>query len=133
MNEIKFIDKDYFGQIMNSEYGKCHIAIIDGKDNRDWNSYIKTIEELYKFPTKDDNYAGYDDWMCDLSWFDVDEFVDEFVLFIINYDEFLSDDLKIKNIVMEGFKDSILPWWDEDVEKYVVEGRKRKFNVFIIK
>ena len=87
------------------------------------NDIIDKVQEVY------DNYDGYEDWMCDLFWFDVDEFV----LFIINYDEFLSDDLKSKNIVMEGFKDYILPWWDEDVEKYEVEGKKKKFNVFIIK
>ena len=129
MNKIEFIKKEVLDELVNKNRNNCYIVIIDGKENKDWDSYRDTIERLFKFPTKKNNYDGYSDWMRDLSWFDVDEFA----LFIINYDEFLSDDLKSKKIIMNMFRDTILPWWDEDVEKYVVEGRKRKFNVFIIK
>ena len=66
--------------------------------------------------------------MEDLWWFDVDGFI----LGILNYDKFLSKDLRYKEWVMESFRDVILPWWEEDVEKYVVGGKKKYFGVFII-
>ena len=125
MNKIEIISKEQFKEIVDKNINNYHIAIIDGKKNKDWNSYRETIEELFKFPTKNNNYDGYCDWMQDLSWFDVDGFI----VCIINYNDFLSNDLKSKNIIMKMFCDTLLSWWDEEVEKYVVGGEK-KFSMF---
>ncbi len=128
MNEIKFITEKELEKIIRETNAKRHLAIIDGKDIPDWGSYIKVIEKVYEFPMKNDNYDGYDDWMTDLSWFDEKEFI----LCIANYKSFLSKDAKSKRIVMDLFRDSILPWWDGEVEKYCVGGEKRSFQVFLI-
>ena len=58
--------------------------------------------------------------------------VDGFILGIINYDKFLSKDLWYKEAIMKSFRKEILPWWEEDVEKYCVGGEKKYFGVFII-
>ena len=43
---------------------------------------------------------------------------------------FINDEIS-KNIFLEILSDTVL-WWDEDVERYIVGGRRKKFNVYII-
>lgn len=128
MNKIEIIEKDDFEKLLNVNSNNCYIVIIDGKENKDWNSYKDTIESKFKFPTKNNNYDGYSDWMRDLSWLESKSFM----LFIFNYREFLSEDLECKKVIMNMFQNTILPWWSEDVEKYVVCGEKKDFNIFIV-
>lgn len=128
MNEIKFITEKELEGLTKEMNKKRHLAVIDGKEIPNWDSYIKIIEKIYMFPMKNDNYDGYNDWMRDLSWFDEEEFI----LCIVNYKSFLSNDEKSKKIVMELFRDYILPWWDGEVEKYCVGGEKRSFQVLLI-
>ena len=72
--------------------------------------------------------ASYNDWMKDLDWFGKDSYI----LIIRNYKSFLANDLPLKEMIMEGFRDYILPWWQEDVEKYVVEGKAKPFNIYLV-
>ena len=128
MNEIKNISKDDFYDLVNKNDNNYHVVVIDGKENQDWDTYVKTMGKLFQFPRPAIIWPQYEDWMEDLWWFDVDGFI----LGILNYDKFLSKDLRYKEWVMESFRDVILPWWEEDVEKYVVGGKKKYFGVFII-
>ena len=43
---------------------------------------------------------------------------------------FINDEIS-KNIFLEILSDTVL-WWDEGVERYIVGGRRKKFNVYII-
>ena len=43
---------------------------------------------------------------------------------------FINDEIS-KNIFLEILSDTVL-WWDEDVERYIVGGKRKKFNVYII-
>ena len=128
MNKIETVNIEYLNDLVNRNNSNCHIAIIDGKENKDWDSYIKTIRKIYRFPTIEDNYDGYLDWMTDLSWLGADSFI----LIFFNYDELLSNDLVCRKIILDKFSDYILPWWDGEVEKYMVGGEKKDFNIFIV-
>ena len=128
MNEIKNISRDDFYDLVNKNDNNYHVVVIDGKENQDWDSYKKSIEKLFKFHSPIVNLPSYVDWMQDLMWLNVDGFI----LGITNYDKFLSKDLRYKEWVMESFRDVILPWWEEDVEKHCVGGEKKYFGVFII-
>ena len=44
----------------------------------------------------------------------------------------MEQDLKNKNFFYELLKETILVWWDEEVEKHVVGGEKKVFNVFLV-
>ena len=105
-----------------------HVAIIDGNKAKTWKQYLKQIETVYDFPTKDDNFDGYSDWMCDLDWLKRDSYA----LFIMNYDDFMRNEPENKKRVMLMFLDSILPWWQHDVELYCVEGKPKQFNVYLV-
>ena len=43
---------------------------------------------------------------------------------------FINDEIS-KNIFLEILSDTVL-WWDEGVEIYIVGGRRKKFNIYII-
>lgn len=43
---------------------------------------------------------------------------------------FINDEIS-KNIFLEILSDTVL-WWDGSVERYIVGGKRKKFNVYII-
>ena len=105
-----------------------HIGVIDGIFSKTWLEYLEQIRLQYKFPTKEDVFEGYLDWMEDLSWLNKNAFA----LFIFNYNDFLSKEPQNKKIVMEMFTE-ILNWWSTDADKYWNEGMTRPFNVYLVK
>jgi hypothetical protein len=110
--------------------GDVWIGEIDGNSIRDLKDYFRVIYELMRFPrfSKFPNYPGYEDWICDLSWLNADGYV----LIITNYSGFMSEDLEEKEYVIKAFEEVILPWWQKDVEKYVVEGKAKPFNLVLV-
>lgn len=106
-----------------------YLIEINGVDIQSWNDYIFRIEEKMKFPTTCiDSIDRYLDWIRDLSWLNSDGYV----LIIYNYSQFLSKDTRIKGIVMDSLKDTVLPFWQEEVERCVVEGKAKPFNVYLV-
>ncbi|MDR0299022.1 MAG: hypothetical protein LBI13_02915, partial [Streptococcaceae bacterium] len=57
---------------------------------------------------------------------------DGYVLIIRNYKDFLKQDPKKKEIVIDEFKNNILPFWEEEVTRTVVGGKAKPFNVYIV-
>ena len=106
-----------------------HVAIIDGRKAKTWKDYLRQIETLFQFPTTNDNFDGYTDWMQDLSWLNKDAYA----LFIWDYDEFMCIEENNKKVVMSIFSEQILPWWQQDVELYCVGGKPKEFNVYLVK
>ena len=106
----------------------AHVAVINGDKVKTWDQYLKQIEIIYNFPTKGDNFNGYADWMMDLSWMECDSFA----LFIMNYDDFMCREPENKKHLMLMFLDTILPWWQHDIELYCVEGKPKQFNVYLV-
>jgi hypothetical protein len=106
-----------------------HLVEIDGNNIQSWKEYIAVIENGFKFPTSCiDTMCGYSDWIRDLEWLKKDAYS----LVIYDYNKFLRKDKALKRIIMEDFRDSILPWWQEDVVKYVVEGKAKQFNIYLV-
>lgn len=107
-----------------------NLFIISGADCQKLSDYFNQVYYQLNFPLIDINKSidTYFDWIRDLSWLSGDE-----IVFIINdFDILLKNDLNNKQIVMDLFQNEILPWWEDGVTKCVVEGKPRKFNVYII-
>ena len=81
-----------------------------------------------EFPIPAKGLDGYLDWITDLSWLNRDGYA----LIIKNYNCFMSEDLRKKEIVMESFGKTVLPWWENEVERCVVEGKAKSFNVYLV-
>ena len=103
------------------------VAIFDGKQ-------IQNKEELFRFLEKNvglpdaNNWSSITDWLTDLSWIKAEEY--NFIL--ENDDSFLKDDLSSKDLFLEILEEDILPWWECDVEKHVVGGKVKSFQVYIV-
>jgi hypothetical protein len=110
------------------EKKNIYIVEINGKGCSDISTYFNIISEKFKFPIKTKSYDSYNSWMKDLSWI----LNEKIVIIIYNYDSFLKNDIKAKKIIEKLFIDSILPWWDTEVCKYVLCGKKKSFNVYCI-
>ena len=106
-----------------------HLAEIQGSEIQSWDEYLDKIEVLYQFPNEwRVNISGYCDWMLDLDWLGKEGYV----LIIHDFSKFLVQDAKCKELVMEIFVDEILPWWQEDVEKYVAGWKPKPFNIYLV-
>jgi hypothetical protein len=102
------------------------LAEIDGKLVGD--DYLTVMSKLFGFPTLSRSLDSYNDWMRDLDWLGKDAYV-----FIIhNYKEFLENDLSYRQDIIGCFIEIILPWWQEEVEKFCVGGKPKSFNVYLV-
>lgn len=129
-NNIYYVSKQQAEEKLNDlkKDQMAHIGIIQGMTAKTWKDYLTQIRMQYLFPTIEDVFDGYSDWMEDLSWLNKDSYS----LFIFDYELFMSKEPKNKKIVMSMFLEDILPWWDTDVTKYCVGGEVKPFNVYLI-
>lgn len=130
MNEILHISKQKEQEILASlkRDQNTFYVIINGKQVRTLPEYLKVMSEEFSFPIPSKGVDGYMDWIRDLMWIEQENIV----LFIEDLPHFLEDDPSEKAEMIELFRDSILPWWDGEVELYVVEGEKRSFLVYLV-
>lgn len=105
-----------------------YVANINGSTIKSLQEYLKIVNELFKFPIPTRGLDGYLDWIRDLDWL----MKDGYVLIINDFSKFLNDDLQLKNKIVDDFKKVVLPWWQEEVEKCVVEGKAKPFNVYLV-
>lgn len=106
-----------------------YIFTIDGNKVSTKKEFFDAVEILFSFPTSCKNKVSrFDDWMMDLSWLDSDR---EICIVIDNFEHFLRDDPEFKDLVMDDFRQNILPFWEETVLTTVKDGKTRKMDVVI--
>lgn len=106
-----------------------YIFTIDGNKVSTKKEFFDAVETLFSFPTSCKNKVSrFDDWMMDLSWLDSDRGI---CIVIDNFEHFLRDDLEFKDLVMDDFRQDILPFWEETVLTTVKDGKTRKIDVVI--
>lgn len=105
-----------------------YIAEINGDNIKKLSDYLSIMSEAFHFPFPSHSLDSYNDWMRDLDWLDKDGYI----LIIYNFNSFLSHDLASKRLVIDGFKKIILPFWQENVLKEVVEGMIKPFVVYVV-
>ena len=106
-----------------------YIFTIDGNKVSTKKEFFDAVEILFGFPTSCKNKVSrFDDWMMDLSWLDSDRGI---CIVIDNFEHFLRDDPEFKDLVMDDFRQNILPFWEETVLTTVKDGKTRKMDVVI--
>jgi hypothetical protein len=107
----------------------AYLVEIDGKQIQSWEDYISAIQNNFKLPTPCfDSVDRYLDWMRDLDWLKKEEYI----LIITNYNLFLKNNSELKKQIIEDFVDVILPFWQEEVEEVVVDGKAKPFMVYLV-
>ncbi|WP_051650608.1 barstar family protein [Lachnoclostridium phytofermentans] len=90
--------------------------------------YLNSMSNLFQFPIKAQGLDGYNDWMRDLSWLNKEQ-----IIIIINdFFKFLQRDTLSKEVIIEDFKEVILPWWESEVTNCVVGGKTKKMLVYLV-
>ena len=106
-----------------------YIFTIDGNKVSTKKEFFDAVEILFSFPTSCKNKVSrFDDWMMDLSWLDSDRGI---CIVIDNFEHFLREDPEFKDLVMDDFRQNILPFWEETVLTTVKDGKTRKMDVVI--
>lgn len=127
--------------IFISKFSNAYIFMFDGEKCKTWPEYNEEIKK--QLPLKK-NYiytiADYDkldytikEHVNYMRQIDPVYFNQESYLVIINnYQLFLSEDLKYKEVFEEIYKKEILSWYDEFVEKESWSGSYRQFNLILV-
>ena len=106
-----------------------YIFTIDGNKVSTKKEFFDAVEILFSFPTSCKNKVSrFDDWMMDLSWLYSDRGI---CIVINNFEHFLRDDPEFKDLVMDDFRQDILPFWEETVLTTMKDGKTRKMDVVI--
>lgn len=104
---------------------KFHFPVFLKEDKRmiDWfeGAYGDTSDNYI-------NWNEYEDWITDLSWIEETSIV----LILFNYKNFLVDNIDSRNYIYNNLKNVVLPWWDTEVKKYMINGKTKEFKVFLI-
>ena len=87
---------------------------------------LKMIKQEFRLPDSS-NWDSLSDWITDLSWIEQDSYI----LYITNYSMLLKEDQINKQIFLEILEDTV-KWFDGEIEKYVVNGKRKEFNVYLI-
>ncbi|MGN1130471.1 MAG: barstar family protein [Ruminococcus sp.] len=132
-NEIlKTTEAEFEGIKSRIDIDKTFLAEIDGSAISDEISFFDYMERLYDLHTLNGtwgrNWSALNDLMTDLDWLDYDKHI----IAIHSYDLMFSDEPEAKTILMKYLKDSILPFWEEDVLNIVVGGKRKEFTVYLI-
>ncbi|SEO94389.1 Barstar (barnase inhibitor) [Amphibacillus marinus] len=113
--------------IKHTEKEDWYIVNIHGNSIQTKNDFLELMKEEFLLP----DCSGWDsfiDWMTDLSWIDRRCFC----IVINDYENFLKEDNESKEIIIEIFEEDILPFWEKDVMKTVVNGEPRTFKLYLV-
>ena len=105
-----------------------YVADLDGRQMTTIVQFLNKITESFKFPIPAKSLDGYLDWIRDLSWINAQGYV----LIIHNAKSFLDKEPNAKQDVLDDFDEVVFPWWQEDVEQFVVGAKAKSFNVYLI-
>ena len=120
---------DEVQEILKLTPSDIHVVEIDGELIQTWEEYSLEIEAKMQFPTTCiDNIDRYLDWIRDLEWLGKRGYM----IVFYNFSKLMRDNSKIKKMILEDFKDIILPWWQNDVENHVPYMKKSPFNVYLV-
>lgn len=143
MNKIKYIQPSEVPYIKRSN---SFVVEIDGKTIQSENDWLYTVAEKFRFPVYDGqkniewfkgafeyprkyfmNWNRFQDWITDLEWLNTDSVI----LVIFNYADFMSECAEAKKYIMDDLQNTV-DFWEYDAEKYIVGGRRKDFNVYIV-
>ena len=123
-NEIIFTNKNF--NIENIKKTNAYIVHLDGQQLLTKQDLLKMIKQEFRLPDSS-NWDSLSDWITDLSWIEQDSYI----LYITNYSMLLKEDQINKQIFLEILEDTV-KWFDGEIEKYVVNGKRKEFNVYLI-
>lgn len=129
-NKVYYLSKDEYNKIIFQEDER--VFVLDGSEIQTSEDMWKRMAELFMFPELPEkwqaDYYSYYDFMTDLNWIKEDKIV----LVIDSFSMFFKTDETSRKDEVDILENEILPFWEQEVERVVVGGKKREFNVYCV-
>ena len=105
------------------------VAEINGQNIKNMDDYLSAVWKAFRFPrTGHVNYYAYLDWIRDLNWLGADSYI----FAIKNFKTFMDKSPKEREIILKSLENTVIPWWDSEIERYQVGGKVKPFNIYLI-
>lgn len=133
MNKLYRMTKEEFEKRkILYKYNDVKYIVMDGKGIGTYEQYFDKLWEVFNFSEIPDgwekDYHTEDDFLTEM-----DELPDDKYIFVIkNYDEFLANNIEEKAEIEDYYENYLLPFWDEEVERVVVEGKRKDFDIYLV-
>lgn len=114
------------------KYPDTKYIVMDGAGIETYEQYFDRLWEVFGFSDipegwKKDYYTE-DDFLTEM-----DELPENKYVFVIkNYDKFMKNNNEEKHEIEDYYENYLLPFWDEEVERVVVEGKRKDFIIYLV-
>lgn len=133
MNKLYRMTKEEFEkEKILYRHNDVKYMVMNGAGINTYEQYFDKLWEVFgfsEFPEgwKKDYHTEYD-FMTD------DDFLpaEKYTFVIKNYDEFMKNNKWEKENLEDTYENYLLPFWDEEVERVVVEGKRKDFNIYLV-
>lgn len=133
MNKLYKMTKDEFERKkILYKFPDTKYIVMDGAGIETYEQYFDRLWEVFGFSDipegwKKDYHTEYD-FMTDM-----DELPEDKYAFVIkNYDKFLPHSNWEKANLEDTYENYLLPFWDEEVERVVVAGKRKDFSIYLV-
>ena len=133
MNKLyRMTNEEFEREKILYRYSDVKYIVMDGKGIDTYEQYFDKIWELFDFGEipvgfKKDYYTE-DDFLTEM-----DELTEQKYIFVIkNYDKFMVDNDAVKKRIENYYENYLLPFWDSEVERVVVGGKRKDFNIYLV-
>lgn len=131
-NILELISREDLNELLLHAQENVMLVTVDGAEINSWADYWNALSSALSFPKlpsyMECDYHSYYDLMTDLSWLEKESII----LIIKNADKFLKEDIQLKHEIIKDFKEYLLPFWEEEVLKTVVNGKTKSFCVYLV-
>lgn len=114
------------------KFNDVKYIVMDGAGIETYEQYFDKLWEVFDFSEipegwKKDYHTEYD-FMTD------DDFLpkEKYIFVIKNYDKFMKNNKWEKENLEDTYENYLLPFWDEEVERVVVEGKRKDFDIYLV-
>lgn len=114
------------------KYPDTKYIVMDGAGIETYEQYFDRLWEVFGFSDIPEgckkDFHTEDDFMTEM-----DELPEDKYVFVIkNYDKFMKNNNEEKHEIEDYYENYLLPFWDEEVERVVVEGKRKDFNIYLV-
>lgn len=114
------------------KYPDTKYIVMDGAGIETYEQYFDRLWEVFGFSDIPEgwkkDFHTEDDFMTKM-----DELPEDKYVFVIkNYDKFMKNNNEEKHEIEDYYENYLLPFWDEEVERVVVEGKRKDFNIYLV-
>lgn len=133
MNKLYRMTKEEFEKKkILYKYNDVKYIVMDGKGIGTYEQYFDKLWDVFNFSEIPDgwekDYHTEDDFLTEM-----DELPDDKYIFVIkNYDDFLANNIEEKTEIEDYYENYLLPFWDKEIERVVVEGKRKDFDIYLV-